>query len=274
MSKNVSLLVEMPSTLGHIVAKRKRLLRDGGSTGVSILLKENDTSWIKSSVTGRVEWDAAHETAARIKKEFGKDVYVEPEGQAGRFQERMMPESMMAENQDGLNPLTGAGPGFDNPLLRQMQNLNQGFGANRGSGMFPSMPGMPSMPGSGRNNPFDMAKAMDPMAGLMPHIPSINDFIPNMGQNVEGQEGHSGKAKLSFEPIREASGFLELPEATQKMFEVEAAQAMATGINVGIAITDSESALMALALQPTISKALKKFLEKALETPEKLVVAV
>jgi hypothetical protein len=47
------------------------------------------------------------------------------------------------------------------------------------------------------------------------------------------------------------------------MFEVEAAQLMTCAQSVGINITDDYSALVALALQPNISKALRKFLEHA-----------
>lgn len=111
MNKSSQLLIELPSMLSHIVTKRGRVLRDGGSSGVSTLLKEKSKAWVATSVaatTKKQPWDEAHEVAAKLKKEFGSAVYVEPDGTAGRFQELTSPgTSLDFDSKEGLILLPG-----------------------------------------------------------------------------------------------------------------------------------------------------------------------
>lgn len=258
MNKSSQLLIELPSMLSHIVTKRGRVLRDGGSSGVSTLLKEKSKAWVATSVaatTKKQPWDEAHEVAAKLKKEFGSAVYVEPDGTAGRFQELTSPgTSLDFDSKEGADPFAG----------RPFGQQQFGQGQNQNIGGFAGLVNIGCR--ASRGQPGGLG-GFDSMMG-MPSIPSPTDFLPKQVCDLMGAkstDGKAGKPKLSFPALRSAPGFSELPEAPQQMFEVEAAQLMNNGYQsqTGLDVVDDYSAIVVLALQNGISKALKKFVEQA-----------
>ena len=267
------LLIELPSMLSHIVTKRGRVLRDGGSSGVSTLIKDTSKAWVATSVPSsakKLPWDEAHEVAAKLKKEFGSAVYVEPEALAGRFHQLTSPSPEQPDefgtHQNPLVAATSPGPtgfgtgatGFEGMFTHNFDPMAISGVSQRGNSRGSTSFG----PGAS----LGLGSSLDPLAGHMhlgPHIPSAADFLPKEVAQMLGQTEAPAQASLEFAPLHFAEGFSELPEATQKMFEVEAAQLMTSAQSVGINIIDDYSALVALALQPDISKALRKFLEHA-----------
>jgi hypothetical protein len=261
------LLIELPSMLSHIVAKRGRVLRDGGSSGVSTLMKDKTKAWVATSVpssANKLPWDEAHEVAAKLKKEFGSAVYVEPQATAGRFRQLTSPNSTPTEP-DNMGSMPA------NPLLAATSAGPRGFGAlaaGPGSMFAPTLNPM-ALGGDhkGGQAAFGLpAGGSDQLAGHMPQMPSIADFLPKEVADllVQADKGSSG-IELDWPAIRSAHGFVDLPTATQMMFEVEAAQLMNNGYQpqVGLDIIDEYSALVVLAMQPNISKVLRKFLDTA-----------
>lgn len=268
MKKSTHLLVEMPSMLGNIVTKRGRLLRDGGSRGVSTLLKSKDKSWLATTIEAS-GWDAAHKVAAKLKREFGQSVYAEPDGE-GRFRELTSPETNGAFDNElgadlGMPGMGASGPGAS----PHFGSSGSPFGAN--SDLFGGIGGFC------RNN----SRSNDPFSANMPHIPSATDFLPKhvtdmMGMGASKEASASRKKSLKFAALHTVSGWLELAESTQKMFEVEAAQLMNNGFQseAGLDVVDDYSALVVLAFQPGISHALRNFIEQGTVGSASPVVAL
>lgn len=268
-TQQTQLLIELPSMHAHIVTKRGRLLRDGGSRGVSTLLKSKDKSWLATTIernTNANGWNAAHEVAAKLKREFGRSVYVEPDGE-GRFRELTNPNAAKADDNafgsSGDFGLTGAA-GMNDRGASPFGGAMSPFGvSDLGSGSDP-FGGIGGFGVRGNRN------SSDPFAAHMPHIPSAADFMPKhvadmMGLGANKESGGGSKKKsLKFAALHTAYGWSELAEPTQMMFEVEAAQLMNNGFQsqVGLEVVDDYSALVVLALQPAISHALRNFIDK------------
>lgn len=278
--ESTQMLVEMPAMLGTIVTKRGRVLRDGGSKGASTLLKSKEKMWVATSVQRAAtsgdpqsagsginpgdDWDSAHAVAAKLKSEFGKSIYVEPEG-AGRFHEIVSPpvDSMMPSAASGSGFGQAAPAGFGSPFSSH-GNRPSGSGIINGGGIGAGMFGLNSaMAGRGMT---------DPLAAIRPYWPSADDFMARpeadlLSQFGDGDTANSNgrKKKLQFSALRTARGWSELAESTQQMFEVEAAQLTSNGLQsqLGMTVVDEYSALAVLVLQPGISKALRRFIEQA-----------
>lgn len=246
-----TLLVELPQTISHIVQKRGRVLRDGSCKGISVRLKGRNSSWLETSVTAKSElpWDAAHNLAAKLKKEFGVSVYVEPESLPGLFHE------LTTHNFDRHDAW------FSGPLavLTQNKQPNQGpacfLGSNTGL----------SNPGQDTGVHLNIG---DPLTSIMPQNQSPLDFLPQQARNAIGMcDRYTTELQMSldFPPLASAQGFQNLSESIQKMFEVEAAQLMnnVSQSHIGLNETADYSALSVLAMQLGISKTLRTFLERA-----------
>jgi hypothetical protein len=254
------LLLELPPTLSHIVTKRGRVLRDGGSSGVSTLLSGNKSVWISTEVSDRGEatvWDLAHEVSSRLKKEFGSAVYVEPAA-AGRFHYMISSdvESRASRESSYQNaPLSG--------IHGSAVSINQpgmGFqsaGSHMGSGRVMSMPNARTAHFAHRGVPGSGA--------VIPSMAAADQFDLRARHNRDGSE-HSGQQRdLSCPALRSARSFKALPAASQMMFEVEASQIMSSVSQPsGQPALDDQSTLMLLAFQPGISNRLKAVLEKAI----------
>jgi hypothetical protein len=260
MTKSSQLLLELPATISHIISKRGRVLRDGGSKGVSPLLTGQSSAWVSTEVvtrSGANPWDLAHEVAGKLSKEFGTSIYVEPPA-SGRFHKMISPEAPAETNQDAFNAstapsrLSSSAISINQPGLGvQHTGLGRGLGMGMGSAMGAHMPGRPG-------------------AGPGTAIPSRHGTEPVADTTVHGREGsrkHANNGDLSFPALRSAKSFKTLPAASQMMFEVEAAQVMNSSApqpGQPAQAMDDQSTLMLLAFQPGISDRLKAVLEKAI----------
>lgn len=207
MKKSTQLLVELPSMLGHIVTKRGRLLRDGGSRGVSTLLKSKDKSWLATSIEAS-GWDAAHEVAAKLKREFGRSVYVERD-EEGRFCELTGPNQAQADDNAFGSPGADFGTDFGLPAgpSDSQRGASSFAGAMSpfcasGSGSDRFGIGVGGFGGGKRNG-----HSSHPYAAHMPHIPSAADFLPKhvtdmMGFGAHKEEGGSGRQEKESEVCR------------------------------------------------------------------------
>lgn len=254
------LLLELPPTLSHIVTKRGRVLRDGGSTGVSTLLSGSNSVWISTEVSARGEanvWDLAHEVSSRLKKEFGSAVYVEPAA-AGRFHSMISPD-------------------VENRASRESPYTNAPLSGSPGSAVSINQPGMGfqsagSLVGSGRGMSMPNARSAHfahrgvPGSGaVIPSMAAADQFDLRARHNRDGSEHSPRQPDLSCPALRSARSFKALPAASQMMFEVEASQIMSSiSQPYGQLALDDHSMLMLLAFQPGISKSLRAVLEKAI----------
>lgn len=240
-----SFLIELPGNLRHIIMKRAYFLRALPTRKMFCLQKLGPMAWLEITPKEKSEanaWDICHGIAAKIKGELRQEAYVEPASIAGRHHYLTTPAEAQSDAFDF---------GSANNLLNQFNPYSQGRNANSlmdpmaaltGKGM--SMPGFGSgLPGHGMNIPG------------MPHIPSIQDFLP---ANAQGQQQ---RPKLAFGAIKELPGWEELAENTKLMFEVEAA--LLAQEASAVMILGEVSLLFTIAAAPNISKKLKAFLEGA-----------
>ncbi len=225
------MLIELPHVTRIIILKRGRLLRDCGSRSLSFLQTRGDKSWLVGSLANPFlnSWDASHDLARRLHQEFGAHVYVEPDGKPGRYHE------LASLGDSGLGAMSPPEAAFPGSL--GYGGISGGFGMTSQGGLF--------------------------------RPPSHHDFLPNVGAgfntgsgNLSGSEPDLNGPRTTFQALATVPGWDELHECTKAMFEVEAAQITRDGYQAitGITVVDDASRIVALALQPNISKALKRFL--------------
>jgi hypothetical protein len=243
-----SFLIELPGNLRHIIMKRAYFLRAMPTRKMFCLQKLGPMAWLEITPKEKSQanaWDICHSIAAKIKGELRQDAYVEPASIAGRHHYLTTP----SEAQEDAFDL-----GNSNNLLNKFNPHSQGRNATimdpmaalTGSGAGMNLPGFGSgLPGHGMNG----------IPG-MPHIPSIQDFLP---ANMQGQKQ---RPKLAFGAIKELPGWDELAENTKLMFEVEAALLAEQASSVMTALGEV-SLLFTIATAPNISKKLRAFLERA-----------
>jgi hypothetical protein len=270
-------LFEMPHSLSHLIMKRGHMLRGRRTRTLCCLGKGAEKSWLEAKLIvspgDSIEetWDRAHDLAARFRRELHSDVYVEPAGEHGRFKDMTTP--MLPP--DLVNP---------EDYLHGSSGIGSGIGAFMGQSVAPGLASAFGRVIGGHNpglgNPFAMGLGGNTFPG-MPHIPDpMKDILPpqvrqamGMGSSPGGATDKAKKLDLSFPALRELPGWSDLPEAKQKMYEVEAAQLNNTGQlslggqqNIGIpslpvdANFNSERALTSLTNHPKISGALKHLL--------------
>lgn len=225
-----TMLIELPHVTRIIILKRGRLLRDCGSRSLSFLQTRGDKSWLVGSLANPFlnSWDASHDLARRLHQEFGEHVYVEPDGKPGRYHE------LASLGDSGLGAMSPSDAGSAGSLCQG--GISGGGMVNHG-GLF--------------------------------RPPSHHDFLPNVGAgfntgsgNLSGSEPDLNGPRTTFPALATVPGWDELHECTKAMFEVEAAQITRDGYQAitGITVVDDASRIVALALQPNISKSLKRFL--------------
>jgi hypothetical protein len=259
MTESSQLLLELPATISHIINKRGRVLRDGGSKGVSPLLTGQSSAWVSTDVvtrSGANPWDLAHEVAGKLSKEFGTSIYVEPPA-SGRFHKMISPEAPAETHQDAFQASAAPSRLFSSAISINQPGLGvQHTGLGRGLGMGISAMGahMPGRPGAGPGTAIPTRHGTEPVADTTVH-------------GREGSRKHASQSDLSFPALRSAQSFKALPAASQMMFEVEAAQVMNSNApqpGQPAQAMDDQSTLMLLAFQPDISNRLKAVLEKAI----------
>ncbi len=225
-----TMLIELAHVTRIIILKRGRLLRDCGSRSLSFLQARGDKSWLVGSLASPWPnaWDASHDLARRLKQEFGEHVYVEPDGKPGRYHEL----ASLGDSGLGASPSEEGSAGSIGH-----SGISGGFGMTNQGGLF--------------------------------RPPSHHDFLPNVGAgfntgsgNLSGSEPDLNGPRTTFPALATVPGWDELHECTKAMFAVEAAQITRDGYQAitGITVVDDASRIVALALQPNISKALKRFL--------------
>jgi len=226
-----TLLVEISHLTRVIVLKRGRLLRDEGSLSLSLLQTRGSKSWIVSRLAPPQSnvWEAAHELCGRLKREFGEEVYVEPDGKPGRYHDLML----------------GGGPAeatASNTFESEMGSASRHSGVSQVNGLF--------RPPSAHD--------------FLPKSP-VGDFgMGGMGSSGPGPD--SNGPSTTYPALATVPGWNDLPDTKKAMFEVEAAQATHEGYQAmtGIVVIDDASRLISLAMQPHISKQLKGFLNAGL----------
>jgi hypothetical protein len=260
MTKSSQLLLELPATISQMINKRGRVLRDGGSRGVSPLLAGQSSAWISTEAATTSDanpWDLAHEVAGKLRKELGTSVYVEPAA-SGRFHKMISPEAPAEANQDAFHASAAPSRHSSTAISVNQPGLGvQHTGLGRGLGM--GIGGMGAhMPGK---------RGPGPGTAMYPSRHGIEPVTNTTMHGREGSRKHANNGDLSFPALRSANSFKALPAASQMMFEVEAAQVMNASApqpaQPALAI-DDQSTLMLLAFQPGISKSLRAVLEKAI----------
>lgn len=247
-------MIEMSHALRHIIMKRSYFLRSTRSRTLVCREQIAGKAWLEVSLAKKPKndvllWDHAHHLAERFKAELKADVFVEPAQVGGRHHKLT---AIDTESPSVSNELTGqssparafgfdpqsevfgrsvrvSGPGFG----RQFGML--GLGANNVTGN--GMPGS-ILPGS---------SGMDSM-----------DFLP-----AHVKEALSSESEMVLPSLRQLPAFLELPEATKNMYEVEALQVLRAVLDQPGA-SEHEHGLVALLQLPNVSKHLRRFLEQAL----------
>lgn len=210
------------------------------------LQKLGPMAWLEITPKEKSEanaWDVCHGIAAKIKSELRQESYVEPASIAGRHHYLTTPAEAQADAFDFgnsnnlLNQFSPHSHSNANSIMDTMAAL-----AGAGKNM---MPGFGGLPGHGMNN----------IPGI-PHIPSIQDFLP---ANMQGQKQ---RPKLAFGANKELPGWEELAENTKLMFEVEAAL-LAQDASAVMTALGEVSLLFTIAAAPNISKKFRAFLESA-----------
>jgi hypothetical protein len=243
-SSSSSFLIELPGNLRHIIMKRAYFLRALPTRKMFCLQMLGPMAWLEITPKEKSQanaWDICHGIAAKIKGELRQEAYVEPASIAGRHHYLTTP----AEAQEDAFDL-----GNSNNLLNQFNPHSQGRNATIMDPMA-AFSGM-NISGFGAGLP---GHGMNGIPG-MPHIPSIQDFLP---ANMQGQKQ---RPKLAFGAIKELPGWKELAENTKLMFEVEAALLAQEASSVMTALGEV-SLLFTIATAPNISKKLRAFLESA-----------
>jgi hypothetical protein len=254
-------MIEMSHPLRHIIMKRSYFLRSTKARTLFCREQIAGKSWLEVSLAEKpnskndvLPWDQAHNLAEKFKAELKADVFVEPAREGGRhhklavattaspFSSDEQPENgykgiaATAFNHDHSAGFGGSirvsGPGFG----REFGML--GLGAN-------SMLGA-SMPGSGISG----------SSGL-----GSTDFLP--AHVKEALSLDEKPDEMVLHALRSLPAFIELPEATRNMYEVEAMQLL-NGMLAQLGASEHDSSLVALLQLPYVSKHLRRFLAQAL----------
>jgi hypothetical protein len=257
-------MIEMSEHLRHIIMRRNYLLRSAKSKKLQCREQIAGKSWLEvdfvAKKTDVVAWDQAHYLAEKFRAELKADVFVEPAYEAGRYHQQTAPldwgkshfgsgeqRDSYLDNSIALDPMAAIGLSQGGRQNRHAGSHFSVFGRGSGisgfSGSFAGMPSVPSMPNVG---------------GMQ----SPTDFLP---AHVREALSYGQKSsEIVLPSLRELEAFGELPETTQKMFEVEAVQLL-QGLTAGVEASEhNEQSLSALSKLPKVSKRLKQFLAKAL----------
>jgi hypothetical protein len=253
-------LLEMPHQLRHIIMKRSHMLRACRTRTLFNMGKGGPKSWLQAKLipapgeSTLESWDKAHELAEKFKRELHQDVFVEPGSRAGRFHSMIEPEARDNQDQNRTDhPFLPDDPiahtGFAHGPLTGVTGIGGGFGmgSNRSSMGF----------GAGMGVDIHMPGAMGHQnSGLPPEVEALMANRPA-----------TNKSEFTCPAVRELSGWSELPQSRQQMFETEAAQLIKNGLSLDTSgdLPHLERSTLALVrLQPNVSKMLKHFLDEAL----------
>jgi len=250
--------IELDHHLRQIVMKRGHLIRGQRTRTVFATISRGPKSWLEARLIPNPgdeaisNWTKAHELASKINAELRTDVYVEPASKHGRF------------NAIGSGNLVEEGGPNDEFAPEAFSSGTAGpdfqagvFGAPRGGHGFTSSPfgfgNSPGMPGP---------KGFNPMANIAPSLPPQVQQL--MGGKTSAENGN-----LKCPALYGLTGWNDLRDNTQKMFEAEAAQLLYGGLKLepGEALPAHDlTNLEMLKLQPSISRQLKRFLLNATST--------
>lgn len=247
VSTNLSFHIEMSHPLRHIIMKRSYFLRSTKARTLFCREQIASKSWLEVTLAEKpkndvLPWDQAHNLAARIKAELKADVFVEPAHSGGRH------HMLTAINTDSpfagsvQNDQSGSAINFD-PRASVFGGSVRMSGPTFGSQFGMTGMGITGMPTTG-------------VSGL-----SSPDFLPAHAKEALslGEKG----SEMVLPSLRVLPAFIELPEATKNMYEVEALQVL-RGDMAHVGVPEHEHDLGALLQLPNVSKHLRRFLAQAL----------
>ncbi len=254
----LDLLIEASAAAAVLITRRRRLFRAGGSIFVGELLRKDGKIWLKASLPvasiERNNWDLAHETAARYKKEFGQSPYIEPDRTGGRY-----------------DALVQAGKGTD-PHMSPMDSVPSRAAWDPNAMIESLMPKIPhvglagnmGIPGfGGRGNAgiggFGIPDLNMGMQGLAQFGPAgqSQDVMDLLNQP---RLGATEETEISVPALREVAGFEKVPAGTAKMLEVEASQLLLSQMPGVPAAAHNRASLAAITKLPQCSRVLRAFL--------------
>ena len=240
-------MIELSHPLRHIIMKRSYFLRSTRARTLFCREQITGSSWLEVTLAEKpkndvLPWDQAHNLAERIKAELKADVFVEPAHPGGRHHmlTAIDTESQFADSEQ--NNQSGHAINFD-------PKAGVFGGSVRMSGpSFGSQFGMTGMGTTGM-----------PMAGVSGL--NSNDFLPAHVKEALSL-GEKGR-EMVLPALRVLPAFIELPEATRNMYEVEALQLLG-GVMEQPGAPEHEYDLGVLSQLPNVSKHLRRFLAQAL----------
>ena len=247
-STNPSFLIEMSHALRHIIMKRSYFLRSTRARTLFCLEQIAGKSWLEVSLVEKpkndvLPWDQAHNLAERVKAELKADVFVEPAHLDSRDHKLTAIDTESPFAITERNDPSGHAFNFDpkaGVFCGSVRMSGPGFGSQFGmTGM--GTTGMPVMASvSGMNS---------------------NDFLPAHVKEALslGEKG----SEMVLPALRALPAFIELPEATRNMYEVEALQVLRVTMEQ-LEAPEHEHAVAALLQLPNVSKHLRRFLAQAL----------
>ncbi|MBS2009750.1 MAG: hypothetical protein JST01_22030 [Cyanobacteria bacterium SZAS TMP-1] len=251
--------IELDHHLRQIIMNRGHLIRGQRTRTVFAIRSRGPKSWIEARLIPTPgedpvsNWTKAHELASKINLELRTDVYVEPASKHGRFNAISTGQVGDEANDVGgpghvPNPSPFAGPGFHSGVTG-VNGINAGF-AGSPMGLGSGFSNMPAI--SGLQSP-------NPMAHIAPQLP------PEV-QQILGAKTSAENGNVKCPALYDLAGWSDLPDNLQKMFETEAAQLIYGGLKLEpdepVPMHDLTRVDM-LQLQPTISRQLKRFLDRA-----------
>ncbi len=247
-STNPSFLIEMSHALRHIIMKRSYFLRSTRARTLFCLEQIADKSWLEVSPVEKpkndvLPWDQAHNLAERFRAELKADVFVEPAHLGGRHQKLTAIDTESSFASTEQNDPSGHAFNFDpkaGVFGGSVRVSGPGFGSQFGmTGM-----GTTGMP------------VMASVTGM-----NCNDFLP--AHVKEALSLGKKDSEMVLPALRALPAFIELPEATRNMYEVEALQVLRV-MTEQLEPPEHEHALVALLQLSTVSKHLRRFLAHAL----------
>ncbi len=255
----LDLLIEASAAAAVLITRRRRLFRVGGSIFVGELLRKDGKIWLKASLPvpsiERNNWDLAHETAARYKKEFGQSPYIEPDRTGGRYDALVQAGKPKDPVISPVEAVPGRSAWDPNAMIESLMpkiphvglagNMGiPGFGGrgNAGIGGF----GIPDL-----NMGMGQGLAQFGPAG---QSQDVMDLLKQAGL------GATEETEISVPALREVAGFEKLPVGTAKMLEVEASQLLLSQMPGVPAAAHNRASLASIAKLPQCSRVLRAFL--------------
>ncbi len=254
----LDLLIEASAAAAVLITRRRRLFRAGGSIFVGELFRKDGKIWLKASLPvasiERNNWDLAHETAARYKKEFGQSPYIEPDRAGGRY-DALVQSKPKDQNMSPVEAVPGRAAWDPNAMIESLMPKipHVGLAGNMG---IPGFGGRGNAGLAGFAIPdLNMGMGQGPAQfGPAAQSQDVMDLLKQAGL------GATEEAEISVPALRDVAGFERLPASTAKMLEVEASQLLLSQMPGVPVAAHSRVSLAAITKLPQCSRVLRTFL--------------